>query len=291
MIELTNNDLTVQVNEMGAELTSVVNSDGIEFMWQADKTFWGRHAPVLFPIVGRLKADQYQYNGQNYSMAQHGFARNNRFLVVNQTSTTVTLELTANEATKVQFPFEFSLRITYTLDQHSLKVSYAVINQNSVEMPFSIGAHPGFNIPLVAEEANFTDYVLRVAPATNYQQIPLQAPLSDPANAQELNLRQPLALTHRLFEDDALILKLDGKETTVMLETAQNDHGVALTVANAPYLGIWSPYPKEAPFVCLEPWWGIADPVDTDGMLEHKLAMNHLAPQKQFTAQYSMTFF
>lgn len=291
MIELVNNDLTVKINEMGAELTSVINSDGIEFMWQADKAFWGRHAPVLFPIVGRLKDDQYQYDGKTYSMSQHGFARDNHFSVVAQTSTAITLELKSTENTKLKFPFDFSLRITYTLDQHSLKVGYEVINQGEVEMPFSIGAHPGFNIPLVTDEASFTDYVLRVAPATNYQQVPLRAPLSDPQNTHELNLRQPLALTHQLFENDAVILELEGKETTVMLETAKNDHGVALTVANAPYLGIWSPYPKEAPFVCLEPWWGLADPVDTDGKLEHKFAINHLATKQQFTADFSMTFF
>lgn len=291
MIELTNNDLTAKINEQGAELTSVVNSDNIEFIWQADRAFWGRHAPVLFPIVGRLKDDQYLYDDKSYTMTQHGFARDNQFEVTKQTDTMVTLELSANDSTKEQFPFDFTLKVTYVLDQHSIRVEYEVENLGETTMPFSIGAHPGFNVPLGTTNAAFTDYVIRVAPATTYQQIPLKAPLSDPENAKEINLRQPLQLSHELFANDAVILDLDGQETTVMLETAQNDHGVALTVAQAPYLGIWSPYPKEAPFVCLEPWWGIADSVNTDGQLEHKLAINQLEADQQFTAQYSMTFF
>lgn len=291
MIELSDADLTVHINEHGAEVTSVVDADGLEYMWQADKKFWGRHAPILFPVVGRLKDDQYEYQGQTYSMGQHGFARDSGFTVVEQSESEVSLRLTDNEQTRAIYPFEFELLVTYKLEQHKLRVAYQVTNDGQQPLLFSIGAHPGFNVPLVRGEADFNDYVVRVAPAKTYQQIPLRAPLSDPTAAQPINLRQPLPLTHQLFEDDAVVLELEGQETTVMLETAQNDHGVALTVKGASYLGIWSPFPQEAPFVCLEPWWGLADTVDSDGQLANKFAMNRLAIQKQFVAQYDLTFF
>lgn len=290
-VELKNEYLTVLINEAGAELSSVKSSDGIEYMWQADKTFWGRHAPVLFPIVGRLKDDQYTVAGQAYHMGQHGFARDNDFTVVNQTATQATFELTDSRATREMYPYAFRLRLIYTLTDHELTVNYNVHNPANQELLFSVGGHPAFNVPLADPAGTLADYKVTVAPRKVYAHIPLQAPLNDASNADDFDLTKPLELSRDLFKDDALILDLNHHETTLMLDTDLDDHGVAMTIEDAPYVGMWSPYPAEAPFVCLEPWWGIADNVDSDGQLSHKMGINRLAANQTFDAKYAISFF
>ncbi|ETY74207.1 aldose 1-epimerase family protein [Lactiplantibacillus fabifermentans] len=290
-VELKNAYLTVQINEAGAELSSVKSADGIEYMWQADPKFWGRHAPVLFPIVGRLKDDQYTVAGQSYHMGQHGFARDNDFSVVEHSETKAVLEFTDSSATREVYPFAFRLRLIYELADHELKVGYEVHNPANHDLLFAVGGHPAFNVPLATPEATLANYSVTVAPKGVYSHIPLKAPLNDAANATDLDLTKPLALTRDLFKDDAIILDLKHQETTLMLGTDMDDHGVAMTIEDAPYVGMWSPYPDDAPFVCLEPWWGIADNVDADGQLSHKMGINRLAANQTFNAQYAVKFF
>jgi len=290
-VELKNEYLTVQINEAGAELSSVKASDGLEYMWQADPKFWGRHAPVLFPIVGRLKDDQYTVAGQAYPMGQHGFARDHDFRVVSQTDTTATLELTDSAETRKIYPFAFRLRLHYTLTDHELTVGYDVHNPANQDLYFSIGGHPAFNVPLAAPEGDLANYQVTVAPKQTYRHIPLKAPYNDIANSTTMDLTKPLPLTRELFKDDAVILDLKHQETTLLLSSDLNDHGVAMTIDDAPYVGMWSPYPKQAPFVCLEPWWGIADNVDADGQFSHKMGINQLAAKQTFNAHYAVKFF
>ncbi|MFB9769482.1 aldose 1-epimerase family protein [Lactiplantibacillus modestisalitolerans] len=290
-VELKNDYLTVQINEAGAELSSVRSADGIEYMWQADAKYWGRHAPVLFPIVGRLKDDQYTVAGQSYAMGQHGFARDHVFTVVSQTATSAVLELTDSSETRQRYPYAFRLRLHYTLTEHQLTVGYDVHNPANQDLLFSIGGHPAFNVPLADPVGQLSNYHVTVAPKRVYEHIPLQAPLNDAANADDLDLTKPLPLTRELFKDDAIILNLEHRETTLMLSSDLDDHGVAMTIEDAPYVGLWSPYPAEAPFVCLEPWWGIADNVQADGQLSHKMGINRLAPKQTFNAQYDVKFF
>lgn len=290
-VELKNDFLTVKINEAGAELSSVKSADGIEYMWQADPKFWGRHAPVLFPIVGRLKDDQYTVAGQAYPMGQHGFARDHDFRLVAETATSATLELTDSSETRAIYPFAFRLRLHYTLTGQELTVGYEVHNPANHDLLFSIGGHPAFNVPLASSTGRLTDYRLTVTPGQQYQHIPLQAPYNDVANATELDLSQPLPLTRDFFKDDAVILGLDRQTTTLKLSSDLDDHGVAMTIEDAPYVGMWSPYPAEAPFVCLEPWWGIADNVDHDGQLSHKMGINQLAANQTFNQHYAIKFF
>ncbi|PAK58980.1 galactose mutarotase [Lentilactobacillus kefiri] len=291
MITLKNQYLTVLINEFGAELTSVKDTSGLEYIWQADPSFWKRHAPILFPIVGRLKDNQYDYQGKTYQMTQHGFARDNQFKVESQLPTKVSLVLRPTDETLAKYPFKFELRIIYELVDHQLKVSLNVMNPSEDTLLFSIGAHPGFNIPLVKNEGSFEDSFVRVAPKKRYTQIPLKPPYSDPEDSKVIDLTKPLPLNHDLFNSDAIVLSLEGKGTTVMLANSQNDHGVSLTVENAPYVGIWSPYPKKAPFACIEPWWGLADTVDSNGKLTDKFAINKLEGRHAFAGKYQISFF
>lgn len=291
MLTLKNDFLTVQINPLGAELSSVKDNDSqLEYMWQADKAFWGRHAPLLFPIVGRLQDNQYRLNGQTYHMTQHGFARDRQFNVIAQDASSVTLQLKADDQTKALFPSDFSLTVHYTLVDHQLKFAATVENPAETPLTFSFGAHPGFNVPLGAPHADFTDYQVTVSPKKVYQRVPLVGPYSDTQHSVPLDLTQPLKLTHDLFDHDAQVLTLDNHETTLMLSSGVNDHGVALTLA-ARYVGIWSPYPKQAPFVCFEPWWGLADDVQATGDLETKVAIHHLAAHQSFQAAYQITYF
>lgn len=292
MITLKNEFLTVQINEKGAELTSVVdNEEHFEYMWQGDEATWNRHAPVLFPIVGRLQNDSYDYEDEQYHMTQHGFARDEAFVVETQTDTKVILSLADSAASRKIYPFKFKLMITFEIDGHTLNVTNRVANQSPEEMLFSIGNHPGFNVPMADGTADFTDYNLMVSPRKTYETVPLNGPYSELNHLGELSVQRPVPLTHDLFEHDAKILKLDGHETTVMLSTNVNDHGVALTVQDAPYLGIWSTYPKEGQFVCIEPWWGIADSVNADGKLENKAGIRRLSIGQDETFTYQISYF
>src|SRR3954471_17208221 len=135
---IKNNSLSILVHHKGGELCSVKNKAGEEFIWQADKSTWARHAPVLFPIVGKLRNDNYNFNGKNYSLAQHGFARDKEFILVERTDSVLEFELTASEESLQVYPFHFSLRIRYELNGNKIKVSYTVFNPNNFEMVFSI---------------------------------------------------------------------------------------------------------------------------------------------------------
>ncbi len=291
MITLKNQYLTVLVNELGAELTSVKDKDNTEYIWQANPDFWNRHAPILFPIVGRLTDNQYLYQGKTYQMTQHGFARDNQFRVGEQSDTMVKLSLTQTEETLVKYPFNFNLGVRFELVDHELRVQYTVQNPATKDLLFSIGAHPGLNVPLIPDQNTFEESYVKVAPQKVYRQIPLKPPYSDPEDPRELDLKHPLMLDHELFNSDALVLDLQGQETTVLVGNTQNDRGIALTLRDAPYVGIWSPYPKQAPFVCVEPWWGLADTVTADGQLEDKFAINKLAANQKFDANYQISFF
>ncbi|QYY85915.1 aldose 1-epimerase family protein [Pediococcus pentosaceus] len=291
-VTLKNDYLTVKINEKGAELSSVKANDGIEYIWQADPAVWGRHAPVLFPFVGRLKDDQFQVEDQTYPMGQHGFARDMDFEAVEQDDQHVIMELNSDTETLQKFPFEFKLHLHFTLKDHELIEHYEVVNPDSKkDLLFSIGGHPGFNLNLGDNQIQMEDTHIRIAPKQVYNQIPLKAPYTDPKNPIKFDATTPLDLTHALFKDDAIILDLKGEQITLMTENEVNNHGIAFTVANAPYLGIWSPYPATANFVCLEPWWGIADTVDFNGELKDKLGVNRLAAQETFNQEFSMSFF
>src|SRR3954469_18300254 len=140
--ELRSADLTVRIKEQGAEMFSVTNNNGLEFIWQAKKEVWPRHAPVLFPIVGKLKNNTYQFNGNSYQLGQHGFARDKSFVVTEKTESKCVLELSSDNESKKIYPFDFKLRIIYELKGNTLDTKYEIQNTGTDKMYFSIGAHP-----------------------------------------------------------------------------------------------------------------------------------------------------
>lgn len=291
-VKLENENIIVKISEMGAELTSVTRRDtGLEYMWTADPNFWGRHAPNLFPIVGRLKGDRYKYRDKTYFMTQHGFARDNEFDLVEKTSTMARLRLVDSEETQSIYPFHFQFDIIYRLtDQDMLGITYVVTNTDTHDIYFSVGGHPGFRVPL-EEGEKFTDYYVNVDPTRKYSRAKLVGPYLDNNLDTTFNSDIPLRLRYDDYKNDAIILRLDSNPVSVVLAKLHESHGITMHVQDAKYLGIWTPYGKDAPFVCLEPWWGIADTVDADGIINHKYAINNLAPAQTFTGSYSLSFF
>lgn len=292
MIILTNDFLTVTVAEHGAEITSIKdNHTGFEYIWQADPAVWKRHAPVLFPIVGALKNDAYTYAGETYHMTQHGFARDREFTVENHTATQATFVLEDDDQTRAMYPFAFRFALGVTLENNTVRVSYHVTNPaGDAPLLFSVGGHPGFNVP-VDPAGDFHDYYLSFEPRKSRVQIPLVVGQGiDYAHRTLASTDTNLRLSHHFFKDDAVIYALTGKNT-FSLRSDKSPHGVSLTVADAPFMGVWSPYPTLGDFVCLEPWWGIADTIDTSGRLEDKLGINTLAPGEDWERSYRIDCF
>lgn len=291
-VKLENENISVIISELGAELTSVTNREsGLEYMWTADPNFWGRHAPNLFPIVGRLKGDRYKYRDKTYFMTQHGFARDNEFDLVEKTSTYARFRLVDTEETHSIYPFHFQLDVIYRLtNQDTLGVTYVVTNTDSHEIYFSVGGHPGFRVPL-EENEKFTDYYVNIEPNRIYNRSKLVGPYLDNDLDTTFNSSIPLRLRRDDYKNDAIILRLDGNPVSVVLARLGVSHGVTMHIQDAQYVGIWTPYSKEAPFVCLEPWWGVADTVNADGIINHKYGINELAPAQTFTGSYSLSFF
>ncbi|TPR13907.1 aldose 1-epimerase family protein [Apilactobacillus timberlakei] len=290
LVNLGNEYLKVIINTKGAEVTSIKNDQNIEYIWQADSNFWGRHAPILFPIVGRLKDDQYEYGGKKYSMGQHGFAREMEFSVTKRTNDAVTMQLKSNASTFEMYPFHFTLTISYLLSGSKLKAEISVINDGSNEMLFSVGAHPAFNVPLDnLSEKDYSEYYINVFPQRTYEQVPFKAPYIDLNSVSDIDLSKSLQLKHEIFYDDAKVIKTSDKKLICRLGNKNLDHGVEVEANKPEYAGLWSA--KNAPFVCLEPWWGVADDINADGILAHKNGIKHLLSEQTFNTDYSIKIF
>ncbi|KRN75621.1 hypothetical protein IV73_GL000109 [Weissella kandleri] len=291
MIKLENDLLTVEVNELGAELSSLqLNTTAKEYLWQADAKIWGRHAPNLFPIVGRLHDNEYQYQGHKYHMNQHGFARDMPFKVIEQTIEMVKFQLTNTAETKEKYPFDFRFEVTYRLVDDQLNVTYHVVNPADETLIFGVGGHPGFNLPM-DNQHHFEDYQLEFNPQKTFNRKILAGPFVDFQQDTTFDGRQTLPVRWEDYQNDAIILDLQQTPFEIKLHDEQNQHGVTLTIDNAKYVGIWTKADVEAPFLCIEPWWGIADSTDATGDLADKFGMNHLAAHDSMTGNYSIKIF
>lgn len=288
MIKLENEKLRVEITELGAQLHSIKRQgDNLEYLWQGDPTSWGRQAPILFPFVGRLKNDQYEFNGVVYHQTQHGFARDKEFNVAKQDELSVTLELKDSKETREVFPFAFDLQVHYELVDDTLKIEYTVTNPGDRSLIYAIGAHPGFNMPLKAG-STFNQVELSTAPAERYGRIILAGPYSDLVYPTSIDMSNPLKLDHNLFRNDAVIFKTSEANVDFTLTDTSCGHGVHVQTERTEYVGVWSPYPTEADFVCIEPWWGIADTLESDGKLLHKRGMHRLSSHDTDYYQFSI---
>ncbi|MBN2797240.1 MAG: aldose 1-epimerase family protein [Clostridia bacterium] len=270
---LKNDTMSVVISDFGAELQNITSSDGYEYLWQGDEAYWGRRAPILFPIVGKLKDDIYYYNDETYSMTQHGFARDLKFELVNSTKNSFEFSLTENEETLKKYPFKFELKLGYHLKKNHITVTYYVKNNDNKIMPFSIGAHPAFNW----EKESSAYFEFETGLLSTYVISP-DGVLDQKVNIAAANGK--LRIHEALFKNDALIMD-DIEKVTYWNE----NKGVEMSFKGFPYVGLWSK-PTGAPFICIEPWHGIADFIYHDQNLMHKKDMIHLNPGEAFESEY-----
>ncbi|MBO9128181.1 aldose 1-epimerase family protein [Bacillus sp. 165] len=284
---IQNDVLTITIEEAGAELTSIqLNADKTEYLWQAEPSFWQRHAPILFPIVGRLVDNTYYVKGMPYELPQHGFARDMTFDIAQQSDTFITYKLTSNEATLQKYPFQFELYVTYTLENNSLHVQYEVKNRTDGDMYFSIGAHPGFRCPLLANE-QYTDYYLEFSSPERLETYVLQGPYIREEKLVLAERAGSLPLSQQLFKNDAIILE-NMNHNEITIRSHKNEKFIRVSFDGFPYVGIWSES-NGAPFVCIEPWYGIADEVGEAKELHRKKGIQVLGKDENFTCQYTIT--
>jgi len=270
---LQSGGIEATIKAHGAELCSLKDAQGVELIWQAGAA-WPRHAPLLFPIVGRLKNDELRHRGKTYPMTQHGFARDQVFEWAERSAASCSLVLRDSAATRARYPFAFRLTVGYRLQAAGLHVTLEIANTGEEMLPASIGAHPAFNWPLregVAKESyslTFSD--VEAEPVRRLKDgLMREKPEPTPVHGKTL------ALSERLFDDDAVILdRLASRSVRYAADT-----GPSLDVSSDGFrqLGIWSK-PGGAGFLCIEPWRGFASPSDFDGEFADKPGVMHIAP-------------
>ena len=285
--QLKNEFLTLTVDPHGAELRSLVrNADGRELMWQADPAYWGRTSPVLFPFVGGTKEKTYYFNGTKYAASQHGFARDMEFTLQRQTESELWFTLKDTEETRKNYPFPFLLSLGYRLADNTAEICWKVENTGGNTMYFSIGGHPAFNCDLKHASLLFEK---EGKPAAEIVSGVLEMNGSNclSKNTKSFALTDGvLPLCPEMFDEDALIIE-NGQADSVTLRDEKNAPVLTVHFA-APLFGVWSPTGKNAPFVCIEPWYGRCDAADFSQRLEEKAWSRSLAPGQAFTAAYTV---
>jgi galactose mutarotase-like enzyme len=289
MVSIDNEILSVSVDAKGAELQNIfLKEHKLQYLWNGNAAFWPKKSPVLFPIVGTLKKNTYFYQGRSYQLSRHGFARDMEFETADQTAQSVSFRLSDDENTLRHFPFSFQFTITYSILENQLTVTYRVKNISDAAMYFSVGGHPAFRVPLVDGTA-YSDYFL----AFNEEETLSRWPISPEGLIEKkpepfLQHTETLVLSKELFYKDALVFKFPAS-SLVSLQSDKTRHGLDFDFSAFPYLGIWAA--KNADFVCIEPWCGIADSVDSDQQIISKEGINKLGGQEIFEKKWSVTFY
>jgi len=289
MTLIENDILKVSIKTKGAELDSIYNKEtNLEYMWGGDPAFWGKKSPVLFPVVGTLKNDIYYYNHKEYSLSRHGFAREMDFMVTAQTSSSAQFTLQSNEITFSKYPFSFRFDVIYSLKADKLLVNYKITNTGNDRLYFSVGGHPAFKVPLVNDTV-YNDYYLEFNKPETTGRWPISKDgLIESSPAPLLNNKNRLSLSKELFYNDALVFK-NLVSDKISLRSEKITNGLEFDFAGFPYLGIWAA--KNADFVCIEPWCGIADSVTSDQQIVDKEGINKLAVKEIFERSWSVRTF
>ena len=281
-------ELQIEVNSIGMELSSIRSTQtDREYLWQGDPTFWKGQAPVLFPIVGALKAGQLQHNGKNYQLPRHGFVRNSeKPTLIEQTPTKIRMGMSWDAETMTVYPFKFKLELQFLVTGKTVEIQHQIWNEGDAPMLFSIGAHPAFNCPLLPTET-YEDYFLEFD-QEEYESTYLIDPSGLISLDQELILAHTneLPLHAHLFDGDALVFKtLNSRKVSLVSRTS--GPLVAVDFEDFNYLGIWAT--PQAPFVCIEPWLGIADSVASNQVLTDKEGILTLLPGESTRKTYSIS--
>ncbi len=285
LVTLNTEELKIEIAAKGAELQSICHKQHqLDYLWNGNPAFWSKHSPVLFPFVGQLKDDTYFYKGKAYHSNRHGFAREKDFIIEHAEAAKATFLLISSDETRKIYPFDFEFHIHYSVEGATLTVTYDVLNTGAETMYFSVGGHPAFKVPLVINTV-YSDYYLEFEHAETTSRMALQNGLIA-GPIPFLHFEKHLPLSHQLFHNDAIVLK--GLESgKVLLRSEKTNHGLGFDFEDFPYLGIWAA--KDADFVCIEPWHGIADSIHHNGNLEEKEGIIHSEPGHRWQDSWSIS--
>ena len=280
-IRIGNQDLTVDVSSLGAEMQALTTSDGRSWLWTGDAAFWTGRSPILFPIVGKAPDDKVAIDGTVYPMAQHGFARRSEFTLASSTATACRHELAASEATRAVYPFDFLLAVEYAIEGHALTVTAEVTNRDQKPMPFGFGFHPAFVWPL--PDASGRAHTVTLDNEGEPELVRLEGGLIDPAPLPSPFDSGRLVLDHAMFEKDAMIFPKGAGEG--LRYGAEGGPSLRFRFDNLPNLALWTK--PGAPFICIEPWHGTAAEAGASSELSRRPYTSILSPGA--TARFGFT--
>ncbi len=286
---LKNDKLEIAVNSLGAELQSMRRlQDGTEYLWQGDATYWANRATNIFPHCGRMIDGKYTYAGQTYEMPIHGFVKLQEWSVVHQAPDALTLKVEDNDETRALYPFRFSMEMAYTLVDETLTVALQVKNLDDKTLIFSVGGHPGFNLPLNKGEA-FEDYYVEFDEPCRPRRLCFSETCFYLNDSKPFDLEdgKRLWMRHDLFEQDAIFLRDMSKGVTLRSRTGERY--VRMAYPDMKFLGFWHKPFSDAPYVCIEPWSGVPALDGAINALEDKLEAEHLQPQGVYRNVYTIT--
>lgn len=285
MIEIKNNSVSARINPLGAELSSL-RLGGREYLWQGDPDSWNGRSPQLFPVIGSCPEGGWRYDGKSIVLGNHGFARRSVFETVSQDESSCTLRLTDSDETLARYPFPFVLDIRYSLNAAGLEVSYRVGNTGSGEMLFSLGAHPGFNCPL-EEGLSFGDYYLEFSRPETISRRFKDAFLTGEM-IPTLKDERRLPLDFDMFDNGAYIFSGLASDS-VVLKSDKGSASVRMDFAGFPDFGIWTIQRAHAPYLCLEPWYGVDSTKGDDPDFSKKEGLLRLEEGKEFRCSYCLS--
>lgn len=285
--KIQNEYLTATFNSRGAELYSLKNKENLEHIWQRDPIYWGYCAPILFPIVGSLKDKKTIINNEEYYMNSHGFLRTQEFELLQIENSEISFVNTFNKETLKLFPFKYKVIITYKLKDKTLRTSYKVLNENHEILKFNIGGHPAFNVPLYKGES-FNDYTISFEKEESFisPKVENDGTLNFIDGGRRYESLESLSLDYELFDIDTIVIPRVRSNYVTLLN--QNKKGIKFSFPNFKTFAIWSPYGKKAPFVCLEPWIGYGDRVETNNHFDKKDDLIFIKSLDEFNVFYDI---
>ena len=289
LYEIKNEHLTVKISDQGAELKSVRSNDGTEYIWQTHPAFWNGSAPIMFPMCSRLWGKIYTYKGKTYSLKTHGFASVSTFSVIEKSDTNITFEIVSNDTTREMYPFEFVFQVKYTLVENKLSCSMNVFNPDDNTLIFSIGGHPGFNVPL-ARGLNFNDYYIDFGEKCEPQSVCFSENGYFTGEMVPFPLKDGhiLDLEHSLFDIEGVFLS--NTNGTFTLKTDRDSHSISINAPKINFIGLWHECGTDAPFICIEPWTGMSSVEGVFDDFETKAYMTHLPAHESFSFDFDMQF-
>lgn len=285
-MKLENEVFRIEINSKGAELKSAFHKIlQKELIYNGNTAFWNRSSPILFPIVGRLKNNTYQLKNQTFQLNQHGFARDQKFNLIEKNENKLLFSFISTEETQQLFPFVFELQVAYILEDNKLTTAYKVINLGKEDLPFSIGAHPGFYCP-INENERFEDYYLEFEKEEDFTRHLLNCETGLFTGETEIVISKKncIDLNYSYFLKDAIVFK-NLNSSWINLKSKKSNFCLKFSIEDFPFFGIWTK--EKAPFICLEPWCGVADSENSNGKFLQKEGINILSKNQVFERKFS----